>query len=325
VRIFICHESALEYWRRRRKLPGKSANRRYSVELPDAPAEIGPVLFSGLKLPIHVMLGSQHIRRASKNMNQHIFSSETPIGCFMNIGNDLMISSPEFVFLQLANQLTSVELIELGYELCGVYSLPLPDEKEVPERGFFTRQQLTSTKKLTAFLDSMPGARGRLRALHALRYLQDGSASPMETKLAMLLTLPYKMGGYGFKMPILNCRIPLPKAVRKYFTKKYYVCDLYWPDEKVAVEYDSDQYHTASERIANDSNKRNALASIGIRVVSVTRQQLYRNRELESAARTLARHMGRRLFSKKSSFSSNHLKLRSQLLHRPAEGRKPPQ
>ncbi|MCL2488794.1 MAG: DUF559 domain-containing protein, partial [Oscillospiraceae bacterium] len=101
---------------------------------------------------------------------------------------------------------------------------------------------------------------------------------------------------------------------RKHFDKSYYVCDLFWPHENVAVEYDSDQQHTGSERIASDSKRRNALNSAGVRVVSVTKQQLYSHVELEGVARTIASHMGKRLFSKKNNFHARHQELRRQLL-----------
>jgi len=131
---------------------------------------------------------------------------------------------------------------------------------------------------------------------------------------APFLTLPQKLGGYRFALPELNQRIALPKSIRKYFSKAYYACDLYWPDQKIAVEYDSDQFHTGSDRIANDSNKRNALASIGIQVVSVTRQQLYNSKELESVAQTVAKQMSRRLQLNRDSFLSTHRALRRELL-----------
>ena len=314
MKLFISHQSALEFWRKRRKLPGNSADRRCNAVLPSEPARTERLVFLGLALPVHIVLGSQETRRLSPVATQHVFSAKTPIGCFMNIGNGVMVSSPEFCFLQMASQLTLIELIELGYELCGVYSLPLAYDKEVPECGFYQRKQLTGTRKLKDFLGSMTSVKACEKAQRAVRYIQDNSASPMETKLAMLMTLPYKLGGYGFKTPQLNYRITLSKTAKRYFTKDYYVCDLYWPDEKVAVEYDSDMFHTGSERIANDSNKRNALALQGIQVVSVTRRQLYRFKELEGATKTIAKHLGKRLFPKKGDFATVRLKLRKQLL-----------
>jgi len=247
-------------------------------------------------------------------MHQHLFSGETPVGCFMNIGSGLMVSSPEFCFLQMAGSLTVIKLIELGYELCGGYSMPLSDEQDVPERGFYNRPPLTSVMKLKVFHDNMRGVKNHQKAIRSLRYILDGSASPMETKLAMFLTLPYMMGSFGFVLPVLNKRVTLTKAARKYFSKSYYICDLFWEEEKVAVEYDSDQQHTGSDRIASDSKRRNALASVGIRVVSVTKQQLYDSAELESAARTIAGHLGKRLFPIKNNFHAAHHELRKQLL-----------
>jgi len=314
MELFVGYNSALEYWRKRRKLPAKSAQRRYPVGLPEESPAVEHLLYSGLTLPIHIVVGKPGARRLTRIVRSHVFTGETPVGCFMNIGRSFTVSSPEFCFLQMASQLTLIELIELGYEFCGVYSLPLPNDKDVPEKGFYDRQQLTSTRKLREFLDIMPGTKGHQKAMRALCYLQDGSASPMETKLTMFLTLPYKQGGYGFTMPELNHRITLPKATRRYFSKNYYVCDLFWPDTKVAVEYDSDRFHTGSERIANDSVKRNALALAGTRVISVTRRQLYKSSELEGAVRTIAMYMGRRLFSKKSDFPTAHRELRRQLL-----------
>ena len=324
MKQFISHQSALEYWRRLRKLPENSFDRRCKDTLPDGSSKVGSpkvelAIFgsaglSGLTLPIHTLVGGSGARRASKTVKQHVFCGETPVGCFMNIGNGLMVSSPEFCFLQMAGQLTLVKLIELGYELCGVYSLPNVGDPNVPKRGFYNRQPLTSVKKLGAFLGSMPGAKWLKKATHALRFLLEGSASPMETKLAMFLTLPNMLGGYKLGLPELNKRIVLPKTARKYFDKDYYVCDLFWPDKRIAVEYDSDQQHTGSVRIASDSARRNVLDSQGIRVVTVTKQQLYSVPELERAARVIAGHLERRLFSNKRDFYATHHELREQLL-----------
>ena len=314
MKLFISHQSALEYWRSCRGLPGNSAHRRCRVVLPDKLPSIEPLMFSGLNQPIHITIRNQSARRVSTEVMQHVFGGHTPVGCFMNVGNGLMVSSPEFCFLQMADQMTIIELIELGYELCGVYSLPLANDPAIPEKGFYDRQPLTSIKQLRVFLDSMPGVKRRKKALRALHYLQNGSASPMETKLSMFLTLPYKMGGYGFTMPKLNSRVTLSKTARKHFSKDYYICDLFWPDKKLAVEYDSDLYHTGSDRITNDSKRRNALASVGISVVSVTKQQLFSRVEFEKVVRTIAKHLGKRLLLEKSSHNTTHYILRKQLL-----------
>jgi len=314
MKLFISHHSALEYWRSRRALPKVSASRRYRIDLPGELTSATPLVFSGLRLPVHILLSSQEYRRESIVAIQHVFSAETPIGCFMNIGKRFVVSSPEFCFLQMANEIELLELIELGFELCGDYSLPLPNDEQKPERGFYNRPSLTNTKKIGAFLEGMTSTKGHRKAVRALKYLQDGSASPMETKLAMLLTLPHKLGGYGFDLPELNSRVSLSKIAKRHFSKDYYVCDLLWPDTKTAVEYDSDLFHTGSERIANDSKRRNVLTSIGVDVLTVTRQQLYSIPELEKVARILAKYLGKRLRHENGNFATAHQKLRRQLL-----------
>ena len=247
-------------------------------------------------------------------MKQHVFSGETPACCFMHVDTGLFVSSPEFCFLQLANQLPLVKLIELGYELCGTYSLPTAGDPDIPARGFYSRQPLTSTDRLDAFIAGMPNVKGRKKALRALRYILDSSASPMETKLSILLTLPYLLGGFGLITPELNGRIIIPKAIRKSASRASFACDLYWPDYALAVEYDSDQYHTGSKRIADDAKRKNALASLGVTIITITKQQIYNPAELEKAARLLAKNMDKRLLYDKPRFAVAHHELRKLLL-----------
>ena len=224
-----------------------------------------------------------------------------------------MVSSPEFCYLQMANQLSLVHLIELGYELCGTYSMPAGRESELSAEGLFNRVPLTSRKRLKAFAERMPGMKGRQKVMRALRYLNDGSASPMETKLSVLLTLPYKLGGYSFPMPELNSRIIPSKAAKRISSKACYICDLYWPDYNLAVEYDSDLFHTGPERIANDAKKKNDLASIDVTTITVTNQQIRNTAEFEKLAGLLAGIMSKKLLFKNPGFSIAHRELRKQL------------
>lgn len=62
----------------------------------------------------------------------------------------------------------------------------------------------------------------------------------------------------------------------------------------MAVEYDSDMFHTGSKRIAHDSKRRNALLSAGIAVVTVTTAQIKDAREIDEIAVVLSQALGRR-------------------------------
>jgi len=314
MKVCIGYQSALEYWRIHRALPDNRALRKRNVLLPENPPTSEQVKLSGLTLPLHIIHRSSVNRWASKVMKQHVYSGKTPAGCFIGAENELEVSSPEFCFLQMAGQLSLPELIELGYELCGTYSMPITGDLKVPSRGFYQHQPLTNTKKISAFIARLPGFKGQKNASYALRYILEDSASPMETKLAILLTLPYKFGGYGFPKPKLNAHVIPSKTAGRFSNKTFYACDLFWPAHDLAVEYDSDQFHTGSTHIAEDSKKRNAMTLMGITVITVTTQQLYDSSEFEKTARILAKCLGKRLTYIKPDFAAAHRKLRNQLL-----------
>ncbi|MCL2826466.1 MAG: hypothetical protein FWD72_03580 [Eggerthellaceae bacterium] len=313
MKACISHESAIEYWRIQRALPPGSA-RRARVSLPSSPPPTEMMVNAGLSLPVHIVLDSADGRWSSKTMKQHVFSGKTPAACFVDRGDGVFVSSPEFSFLQMASEIPLIKLIELGYELCGIYSLPTAGDPEPPERGFYKRKPLTSTKKLDAFIAGMPGSRGRKKALRALRFIANGAASPMETKLSILLTLPYLLGGFGLAMPELNSRIVPTKTAKASSSKTFYACDLYWPGFGLAVEYDSDLQHTGSAKIAEDAKKKNALNLIGVEVITVTKLQLYSSPELEKVAKIIATYLGKRLKFDNPGFSAAHRELRDQLL-----------
>ena len=72
----------------------------------------------------------------------------------------------------------------------------------------------------------------------------------------------------------------------------YFCCDLLWPEARVAVEYDSTMFHTGARRIAADSERRNALAYLGVDVVSVTRDQLMDPLRMDGVVRLLQKTLG---------------------------------
>ena len=137
--------------------------------------------------------------------------------------------------------------------------------------------------------------------------------------MVMLLTLPYQLGGYKLKTPMLNGRATPTRAAKSSSSKTFYACDLYWPDANVAAEYDSDAYHTGPKRIASDSKRRNSLASMGINTITVTNHQLRSTVEFEKIAKQLAKHLGKRLQFKNPGFIKARNGLRNLLLQTPGK------
>jgi len=286
-----------------------------------------------LTLPVHILVEASIGRGYSKSVLYHEHSWDLPDGSLVDLGEEISVVSAELCFFIMASRLPLVKLIELGFELCGNYSLKaaandeggvsdgrcefeLGSESRLASKrsaGFYSRPPLTSVKKLAVFSEQMSGNRGCQQALRALRYIVDGSASPMETILVILLMLPFNHGGYGFSPPEMNFKIRPVRAIRQSSHSQYYLFDLYWPQCKLAVEYDSDQYHTGAERIASDSKRRNTLTSLGIKTITVTNQQIRNIKEFEKVANLIAVNMGRRLRYRKPDFLIAQCELRASL------------
>ena len=322
LELFITHRSALEYWRLHRTPPGNNRQRNRRVKVPSDPP--GLVLsrrtdIAGLNLPLDVTTSSSNSRRRSHTVRAHLLSRSLSEGCAVDVGDGLYVASPEFAFMQVANELSTIELVELGLEICGSYSLSIPGASDAGlSASAETRYELaplSSVKKMMAFATRTEGMPGRRNALGALRYIVDNSASPMESVLVMLLTLPYRLGGYKLPLPILNTRITMPRRAEDNTTKSYYICDLYWPKVKVAAEYDSDMYHATSYRIGSDSIRRADLASAGTTLVTVTNQQIRRIAEFDQVAGVLATLTGKRLNNNRNvKFIEARQLLRKELL-----------
>jgi len=218
----------------------------------------------------------------------------------------------------MASELSFAKLLELGLELCGTYILPVQgvhsDDPGEAKKQLYNRMPLTNKERLATFLARSEGVFSQRRLAKILRFIVDNSASPRETILFLLFTLPYRYGGYGFPQPQLNAKIMPTKAAKGTSSKQFFRCDLYWPECDVAVEYESDLIHLTPEQIASDSMRRNSLIAMGKTVIAVTNKQTLSTVEFEMVAKQLAVSLGRRLRNDESSeFIKAHKELRSTL------------
>ena len=321
MELIVSHLSALDYWRRI-SVKDAFAKRKFAAIKPAArpsrTVNSHVEKLEGLSKPVHVLVGYNCSHRASQKLRRHISTSEFPRESFIRIANGLTVSSPELCFIQMASELSLIDLIMLGFEFCGSYRMR---EDLSLGQGFSCDSPLTSVAQLKAYATKAIGLRGRKNALAALRHIADGSASPMETALTMMLSLPYRLGGYGFTMPRLNSPIDISTGAKKASRKSRYYLDLYWPDALVAVEYDSDVWHAITDKISEDARRRNALSSIGVTVINVSRRQINSTAKLREVAEVLGKLLGKRLKCPMPEFTARHALLRSQLLPKVSQDR----
>ncbi|MCL2324690.1 MAG: hypothetical protein FWC48_03875 [Actinomycetia bacterium] len=317
---FISHSSALEFWRRTQAEDALSRKRSRAAKVPARTGAVRELRKSGvlnLSTPLHVLARSVGVRKNLGDLHRHISSGQFPAGSFIPVTPELIVCSPELCFLQMASELPLIELVVLGYEFCGGYRL---NKQSAPRQGFRDDRPLTDVAKLSAYLERATGLKGRKNAVRALRFIADNAASPMETVLCLLLTLPYRLGGYGFPKPRLNCHIRLEIDSQKARSRtraglpRQYCGDLYWPDEQVDVEYDSDAWHSTHGRAAQDIRRRNALTAAGVTELTVTRAQVMHTGEFREMAEELSSLLGKRLKCSGPEFAARHQALRARLL-----------
>lgn len=310
MNCFIGHISALEYWRENDRDPyarKSKARPREGVATKFSEIDTGKLERHGIKrLPLHIEVACLSDRRPSKYLIPHAWNNMAANN-YLKIDDGLYVSTPEACLLQLASSFSIISLIELGCELSGTYALSTD-----AYGGLKRREPRTNPSRISQYLEYAHRIKALDRAKLAARHIIAGSASPMETALAMLLCLPGSLGGYGLPKPQMNYPIEIEPA--NYWREaRIFRCDLCWPEAKVALEYDSDQFHAESEKLNRDSTRRALLEQHGVHVISVTKKQLYEEMELERLAGILAKHLDKRL-SKSCKQHRKRFELRKTLL-----------
>lgn len=301
---FVGYSSAYEYWRVGDAPSGSAPSRAHP-----ACGVRATGMCDGLEMfgtPLHVVVAQANDRVRSGNPVCHVWGTGFPVGSFVKVREGVFMSLPERSFVEMATELSLVELVRYGYLLCSRYAYDDSDQ------GFRKRSPLTSARALKRFVEKSRGSAGANAALRALRFVADSSASPMETSLAMALCLSRMIGGYGLGLPELNPRIEV--RAKGLVQRDHFECDLYWRRRRVAVEYDSEAHHSGSAAEARDSARRSALLSQGITVVSITPDQFFDARQFDEAARAVAKLIGKRLPANEAAWMMRRYRLRKELL-----------
>lgn len=312
MNIVLSHISALKFWLSRPDCAPKLRHGTASLPANSVPKDTAASLRRSFPSPVHVLCSVPIKGGGLHGVVHHAWRSPLPEGALYCIGPGVSVCSPEFAFAQVAQSLGEIDLIRLGYELCGCYAL-----SRQSDGGFFKRQPVTSPVKLREFCASMPGARGSRKGYLAASHVLSGSASPAETRLAMTLMLPYVRGGADLPAARLNYQIKLSPSEQKLLRRSYFQCDLFWSDQRLAVEYDSDAFHAGTDKLARDAERRNALEHIDITVITVTADAFREVRKFDEVATMIAVRLGRRYRPRCKDFHVRQRELRDILRHEP--------
>ena len=254
--------------------------------------------------PLDLLFSSETNRTQAKDVRAHRTSRPLPEGSLVRVSAHVVVASPELTFVQMSRILPFGKLIHVGCELCGSYALVGPEGK--PQE----RPPLTDLGSLRAFAEyclkdaSAPARR-------ALRYVLNGSASPKETELMLLLCLPGNLGGYGLPAPIMNLPFTLSAEAHAVYSSDPRL-DLAWPVRNLDVEYDGEDSHTGAAH-ARGVARTMALRLDGVEVLVVAKQQLYNETAFEQVAVEIARKLDVRLRTRSAGAAAARRQLRREL------------
>jgi hypothetical protein len=238
-------------------------------------------------------------RYRKKDCNIHLCRTNLPPSAILKTGND-WIASPELVFLQLASELDIHRLILLGLQLCA----------HPPGRK---ADAVTTKKKLNLFLQKTAGHKGRKQACRAARYIENGSASIMESIVYMLLTLPHALGGYGLSGAAFNAEIALPYTAANRLEQSNCFVDMYYKSAKLAIEYDSFAFHSRPSEQGKDAIRSEILRRCGVEMMHLKTIQVYDKDASLDFALNLARKLGKNIIIRTAQFDKMHRQLRALL------------
>ena len=274
----------------------------------EKPAEPPSSILDHLSRPLHILVPTALKNTQTDTLIPHVWADGVPTRAFIEVEPGVFLSTPAFTFLQMATELTCVELIQLAMQFCGFYSPgpafgrgtdPISSDTRlaklhrtmVATASVFDIDPVCSTKMLERFIGRSKGFRGVKQARAALNMALDHSASHMETDLYLLFCLPVRMGGYGLPKPVLNPKVIVEQASGPS------VCypDQFWSGFSIDVEYDSNAEHCGPSAHYRDSKRMVAIVCNRITYLSISTGQLYSVSDFDNAARGLARMLKHRV------------------------------
>ena len=313
--LYISHKSALTYWRTNPPwyvLEGGDRDIRSlrdcmrtveefrSVNVPES--EFGAA-------PIDILVPALNSPRCPDRFKPHFQYQQLPHHALYPLWDGVHVVSPELCLTQMCHHLSFAEALELGMEFCGTYAVRPNSLEGMASRDY----ALINASTLARRLQSWRNLNGLQLARKVAKYVAGGSASPMETKLYLLLCLPLQYGGYNLGNPELNPELPLTPSEMEILGATKVKPDMLWRQKKLIVEYDGRQ-HEEELQSKRDALRITILEGKGYTVRRIMRHQLFNPLAFDSFASSIRSFLGirKRPTTPKHQYARENL--RSQLL-----------
>lgn len=191
--------------------------------------------------PLELAVFDYGHRTTRKKSRTRVLPRNLPASALIKVDPGLYFVCPELIVLELAPRMTPTGLSQVIMELCGTYSLhPNPD---AAEGASYNLDPVTTLWRIGQYGKRVRSRGGTDVLRRALAMAMEGSASPSETKLAIMMSLPREQGGYELGRPVLNGRITVPDEFHDFVDGRVYYPDAFWQEAYVDMEYQSTEFH----------------------------------------------------------------------------------
>lgn len=294
---------------RRRTLPNSVPPKRVLDDLVAGFEYANPQIT--LEKPIELAFGDAAQRRSRSGYAMRFASSTLSAGSLLDLGGDAIAAAPPLALTHiLLGERDDIAALECLWEACGTYRTA---RTGAPDETVYQTPPLSSTGQIGRFVALNSAVPGTRRLARLLKYTRDGSESPRETKLALLLGLPMALGGYGAGLPRMNFAVNASPEARSISGRSSFRCDLCWPDAQLDVEYQSFERHSGEISRQRDSRRANALASMGWSVINVTNEELDSYTAMNSIATAVFKRIRKRQRIRVDHYHARKLALRRKL------------
>lgn len=259
---------------------------------------------------IDVLVSTSACRRSGFGLLSHVWSHPISANGLIELERGIYVCDVALCVQQIASMLDEPELIECLFELCGKYSLP-----SQPDEPYRERPPLVTTEALNCHVERAPGQWGINRLRNALRYVQNGVRSPMETALLIPIVGPRRLGGLNIKTVQAAQRVEVVGCARGLTRRSYFECDALLPKSRTDLEYDG-IIHEDAEQAAIDTERANAMMAMGYNVMNVNRHALFDPLAFRRLMLAIMQREGRRIDRLPPEFYQKQENLRRFVLRR---------
>ena len=185
-----------------------------------------------------------------------------PRNSIMNFDDNISIVCPELLLLQMASLLPFLQFCLIAYEFCGTFTI------DHNTKNFVNNiEPITNKIKIENFIAKIEKKNKNAKSIkiikNLLEVLEDGAASPMESRLFLKLCGNRKLGLYGCKNLKFNQNIEMSTQAQKIAGQRIIIPDIVNKQRKVAIEYNSSMFHEDSVQGQKDQKRRDALVYDG--------------------------------------------------------------